>query len=197
MTSVYFASECSQTNDSSCQAETSPKPLHWYVVCVRPRYEKFVASALREKQYTEYLPLCRKRSRWSDRIKDVDVPLFPGYIFCHGDLREQAPLVTTPGVLGILRFGQTPAMVTEYEIKSIRTAVNSGLYAEPWPYLHDGQRIRIEHGVLTGVEGILISAKNQWRVVLSIETLCRSIALEIDREWAVPIPSPQTLNSHC
>jgi transcription antitermination factor NusG len=195
--SIYSELECSQKSKAPLQLATKPNGCHWYVVCVRLRYEKAAASALREKQYEEYVPLYCKRNRWSDRIKDVYLPLFPGYVFCHGDLLERPSLVTTPGVLGILRFGHSPAIVTDLEIESIRTAINSGLYAEPWPYLRDGQRILIEHGALTGLEGILISLKNRWRVVLSIEALCRSIALEIDREWAVPIPSPRSSNCNC
>lgn len=161
----------------------------WHAIRVRPRWEKVVAEALRGKQYEEYLPLYRKRNRWSDRQKDVDLPLFPGYVFCRAKLSGRPPLVTTPGVIGILRFGNIPAIVSRQEIEAIRAVIQSGASAEPWPYLREGQRVRVNRGALAGVEGILIRTKSDWRVVLSVEVLCRSVAVEIYREWVEPISS--------
>jgi transcription antitermination factor NusG len=165
------------------------KNFYWYAIRVRPRFEKAVASAIREKGYDGYLPLYCKRTRWSDRSQDVYLPLFPAYVFCRADLSGRSPLVTTPGVIGILSFGGSPAIITDQEINAIKAALCSGLHAEPWPYLREGQRVRIQRGSLTGIEGILVRKKSNWWVVLSIEVLYRSVALEIDREWVMPVSS--------
>ncbi|HEY7302945.1 MAG TPA: UpxY family transcription antiterminator [Bryobacteraceae bacterium] len=161
----------------------------WHAIRVRPRWEKVVADALRGKQYEGFLPLYRKRSRWSDREKDIDLPLFPGYVFCRADLSGRPPLITTPGVIGILRFGNAPAIISHQEIEAVRAVIQSGASAEPWPYLREGQRVRVHRGALAGVEGILIRTKGDWRVVLSVDALCRSVAVEIYREWVEPISS--------
>ena len=159
----------------------------WYAIRVRPRWERTVATALQAKQYEEFLPLYRKRTKWSDRLKDIDHPLFPGYVFCRSELSGRPPLVTTPGVVGILSFGGRPAIVSDQEIEAVKSIIRSGANAGPWPYLNEGTRVRIQYGPLAGVEGILIRAKADWRIVLSVEALCRSVAVEIDREWAVSI----------
>jgi transcription antitermination factor NusG len=159
----------------------------WYAIRVRARWEKVVAGALHGKEYDEFLPLYRKRSSWSDRIKEIDLPLFPGYVFCRSDLSGRAPFITTPGVIGILSFGGRPAMISQEEIEAVKAVIRSGADAGPWPYIREGQRVRVLRGALAGVEGILVHAKSDWRVVVSVKTLCRSIAVEVDREWVTPI----------
>lgn len=170
------------------EAQRAERP-DWYAVRVRPRSEKIVATALQEKGYEDFLPLYRKRSKWSDRTKDIALPLFPGYVFCRADLSGKPPLISTPSVIGILSFCGKPALISDREIVEVRRIVNSGVYAEPWPFLRDGQRVRIERGSLAGIEGIVLRAKSDWRVVLSIEALCRSVAIEVDRECVIPISS--------
>ena len=165
---------------------------HWYALRVRPRWEKVVAHALRGKAYDEFLPLYRKRSRWSDRVKDIDLPLFPGYVFCRADLSRQPPLIATPGVIGFVSFGNSPAIISDQEIEAIKAVVRSGSYIEPWSYIREGERVRIEGGALTGIEGILVRKKGDWRVVLSVEALCRSVAVEVDRDHAVPVSFSRT-----
>jgi transcription antitermination factor NusG len=182
-----------RTADAVAQGEN---PV-WYAVRVRPRAEKLVAAALRGKQYEEFLPLYQKRSRWSDRVKLIDCPLFPGYVFCRGDMSGRPPLVTTPSVIGILSFGGRPALIFQEEIEAIKAVLRSGLNSEPWPYLREGDRVRIIHGSLAGVEGVLVRAKTDWRVVLSVDVLCRSIAVEIDRAWAAPVTSSKTFRYAC
>jgi transcription antitermination factor NusG len=164
-----------------------PEESSWYAIRVRARWEKLVADALRNKEYDEFLPLYRKRSNWSDRIKEITLPLFPGYVFCRSDLSGRTPFITTPGVIGILSFAGCPAIISDKEIEVIKAIVHSGADVGPWPYVHQGRRVRMHCGPLAGVEGILIRAKGDWRVVLSVETLCRSVAVEVDREWVSPI----------
>jgi transcription antitermination factor NusG len=160
---------------------------HWYAVRVRPRWEKIVAEALEGKQYEGFLPLYRKRSQWSDRVKDIDLPLFPGYVFLRGCLEGRPLLVTTPGVIDILRFGNAPAMIADEEIEAVKAVLRAGAYAEPWRYVREGERVRIQRGSLAGIEGVLVHVKNDSRLVLSVDALCRSVAVEIDRDWVVPV----------
>ena len=159
----------------------------WHAVRVRPRCEKIAASAIHCKDYEAFLPLYRKQSQWSDRIKDVDLPLFPGYVFCRGDFSRRPRLITTPGVIGILNFGGIPATIADVEIEAIKAVLRAGFSAEPWPYLHEGQRVRVNAGALAGVEGILVRTKSDCRIVLSVEALCRSVAVEIHRECVTPL----------
>jgi transcription antitermination factor NusG len=178
------------SSDRGSEASTSARlseQSSWYAIRVRPRWEKVVASALHAKDYEEFVPVYRKRSRWSDRVKEIDLPLFPGYVFCRSDWSGRPPLITTPGVIGILRFGNSPAIISQQEIDAVKAVIQSGAKAGPWPYLSEGQRVRILRGALAGVEGILVRAKSDWRIVLSVDVLCRSVAVEVDREWAVPI----------
>jgi transcription antitermination factor NusG len=164
----------------------------WHALRIRSRWEKIAAEVVHGKGYEAFVPLYRKRSHWSDRVKELDLPLFPGYVFCRGDFSRQPALVTTPGVIGLLKFGGIPAIVSDREIEAMQSVIRSGFYAEPCPYLRDGQRVRVHSGALTGIEGILVRTKSGCRVVLSVETLCRSVAIEINRERVTPI-SPATV----
>jgi transcription antitermination factor NusG len=159
----------------------------WFALHVRSRCEKVVAASLRSKGYEEFLPLYRSRNRWSDRVKDVDLPLFPGYVFCRLRPATRLPVLTTPGVVSIIGSGKIPQPVEPEELVAIQSLVKSGLPAVPWPFLKAGEHVRIEHGALEGVEGILTAVKKEFRVVLSVTLLQRSVAVEIDRSFIRPI----------
>ena len=160
--------------------------LPWLALRVRPKWEKLAAEALRAKDCEVFLPSYQKRSRWSDRVKTIDLPLFPGYLFIRANLSGGASLVATPGVVGIWRCGARSAVSHPEEAEALRAAAASGQGAEPWPFLNEGQRVRILCGSMIGVEGVLVQTKNNYRVVLSVEALCRSIAVEVDRSWIEP-----------
>jgi transcription antitermination factor NusG len=159
----------------------------WFAVKVRTCREKFVALSLRQKGLTEFLPLYRARRRWSDRFQEIELALFPGYLFCRLDPLHRLPVLTTPGVHSILGVGKTPIPVDESEVAAIQAIVSSGLRVGPWPFLEAGQRVRIEEGPLRGVEGILIEVKKQNRLVASVTLLQRSVAVEIERDWVRPL----------
>jgi transcription antitermination factor NusG len=129
-----------------------------------------------------FVPLYLARRRWSDRIKELELPLFAGYVFCRFGGGERAKVLATPGVTSVVGFGNQPAPVTEEEIHAVRTMIASGLPVGPWPYLRVGERVRIEAGPLCGLEGILTQVKDVWRVVVSVELLQRSVAAEVDRD---------------
>jgi transcription antitermination factor NusG len=152
----------------------------WFALQVRTRQETGVAQQLRGQGYERFLPLYKLRKRWSDRIKEVDAPLFPGYLFCRFNPQDRLPILKTPGVIQIVGFNNGPAAVDESEIQSIQTLVTAGAPHQPWPFLAAGDRVRIESGPLLGLEGILIDVKRSHRLVLSVTLLQRSVAVEID-----------------
>jgi transcription antitermination factor NusG len=177
--------------------------LPWFALQVRSRYENIVAAFLGGKGYEQFLPTYRCRRRWSDRIKETDLPLFPGYLFCRFNPQDRLPILKTPGLISIVGVGKHAVPVDEAEIAAVRTLVSSGIPRQPWPYVRIGQRVRIESGALCGLEGILQSFKGSHRIVLSVSLLHRSIAAEVDSAWVVPIhpylPSPtgKVVPSHC
>lgn len=165
----------------------------WFALRVRSNYERFVQSALQGKSYEEFLPLWRKRVRWSDRFKEIDVPLFPGYVFGKFDVNRRLPILTIPGVVNIVSTGAWPEPVDEAELDQVRRFVSSGLPVGPWPFLQVGDRVLIERGALAGLEGILVQTKTQCRVVVSVGLLQRSVAVEIDRACVRPVAAPKVM----
>jgi transcription antitermination factor NusG len=159
----------------------------WFALQVRQQSEKLAASALRNKGYEEFLPLYKCRRHWSDRIKLIDHPLFPGYLFCRLDPQNRLPVLTTVGVIQIVGIGKTPVPVDDAEIRAVQAIVESRLPVQPWPFLCAGQQVRLQGGPLRGLEGIFVSYKNEYRLVVSVTLLERSVAVEVDCDWVVPL----------
>jgi len=156
----------------------------WYAVRVQSKYELLASDTLLGKGYEVLLPLYKSVRRWSDRMKTLERPLFPGYLFCRFDMGgRRLPILTTPGVFGIVGAGRTPIPIDDEEITALQLMLRSGLAPEPWPYLTVGSRVLIERGPLAGLEGIVVANRNRWRVVVSVALLQRSVAAEIDRCW--------------
>lgn len=158
----------------------------WFAIRVRSNFERRVCTALKGTGYETFLPTYRERRSWSDRIKEVQVPLFPGYTFCRFDPERRLPILQVPGVVNIVSFGNRPEPVAEDEISAVRTMVETKLAVRPWPFLHVGQRVRIRKGPLAGAEGFLVEFKNSFRLVVSITILNRSVAAELDGAWVTP-----------
>lgn len=165
--------------------------LPWFALQVRSQRESQVASHLTGKGYEFFLPLYTCRKRWSDRIKKIDLPLFPGYLFCRFNPYDRLPILKTPWVLQIVGFNQIPTPVDDEEINTVRRLVASGGAAEPWPYVAVGETVRIESGPLRGVAGILTQVKGNHKIVVSITLLQRSVAVEIDSALVRPERSAQ------
>jgi transcription antitermination factor NusG len=159
----------------------------WFALRVKSRAEKIVATVARHKGYEVFLPLYHERRRWSDRFKSVEMPLFPGYLFCRLDIHSRLPLITIPGAANFVGIGKVPVPIDEREISDIQRAIGAGVLAEPFPFLEIGQRVRLAEGPLTGVEGLLVEMRKQQRIVVSVSLLKRSIAVEIDRNWVRPL----------
>ena len=147
------------------------------------------SSMLDSKGYERFLPLVRSRRRWSDRVRELQVPLFAGYVFSRFDAAHRVPVLECPGVVGIVGFGSHPVPIPGDEIRSIQTMLASSLHVEPYPILAPGQKIRVDRGPLAGVEGVIVEMKNHFRLVASVTLLQRSVSVEIDREWACPVPA--------
>ena len=164
----------------SPQPKTTPQ---WYAARVRSNYENNVNTVLEHKGVERFLPTYRSRRKWGDRIKTLDLPLFPGYVFCRIPLEDRNLVLTTGGVVDIVSIGRVPAPVSDAEIEAIRTVVGSRAHAEPWPFLNVGAHVRIAEGPLRGLNGILVQTKQEQRIVLSVSLLQRSVAVEVDRAW--------------
>jgi transcription antitermination factor NusG len=176
--------------------ENSPRSdSAWYALHVRSRRESYVAAQITSQGYECFLPAYRNLRQWSDRVKEVEQPLFPGYLFCRFNFLERRPLITTPGVMQIVGTGRTAVAVADDEIVALQLALSSGLPRQPWPFLEVGQRVRINYGNLHGLEGLLVNLKGNHRVVLSVSLLQRSVAMEVDAKWLTPVPETSGKNS--
>jgi transcription termination/antitermination protein NusG len=159
----------------------------WYAVYVRSRHEKVVESGLRGKGYAAFSPFYRTKRKRIDRIAELDVPLFPGYIFCHFDANKRLPILMTPGIVGVVGPGNRPEPVEDHEIASIRTIALSGRPVQPWPFLRAGQRIRVQAGPLMGAEGIFLRVKDEYHLVVSITLLQRAVSVVIEKDAVAPL----------
>jgi len=178
----------------SCNASTERQ---WFALRVKSNFERMTALHLREKGYLEFLPSYTVRSRWSDRVKSIEKPLFPGYVFCNFNPHLRLPILTTPGVLHIVGIGKEPQPIDESEIATVWKTLRSGVSLQPWPCFQIGERVRVERGPLTGVEGVIVRFKGEYRLVLSISLLQRSIAAEIERDWTRPIQAAELGGRRC
>jgi len=171
--------------------ETNPRGYPWFALRLRSNYERIAAMHLRERGYEEYAPSYKVEKRWSDRTKQIDQFLFPGYIFSRFNPNDRLPILTVPGVVDVVGFGKVPQHIPDAEIERVRRMVESGLPVAPYPYVQVGQPVLIEHGPLAGVEGILAEVKGKARLVVSVNLLRRSVSAEVDRSSIRPI---QTLS---
>jgi len=166
------------------------KPLgveRWYAVAVRPRHEKVVTRHLEHQGVNCFLPLYRSVRRWKDRRKELDMALFPGYVFVNLDLRGRLGVLRAPGVVRFVTFQGQPAAVPDSEIHALESSLSAGLRPQPHPYLRQGRKVRVKRGPLVGAEGIMIRRKERFRLVLSIDLIMRSVMLEVDEADVEPL----------
>ena len=158
----------------------------WCAIYTRHQHEKSVSETLEAKGFEVFLPLYESTRRWKDRQKVLSLPLFPCYVFVRGAIERRLPVLTTPGVHMIISHGEKVATVPEAEIEAIRRTVEGDFKVEPHPFLRCGERVRGVRGSLSGVEGVLTRKKNLFRLVISVEMLAQSVAVEIDAMDVVP-----------
>ncbi len=146
------------------------------------RHERAIAEVLHSKQYEAFAPRVFKREQLHHSVQETDTPLFPGYVFAKFDSRFRLPLLMTPGVRGVVSYGRIPAPLSTTEIDAIKSVLECRLPLEPCPYLTEGDRVRIVHGPLKGLEGVLIQMRSSYRVVLSVSLIRQSVRVEVDRD---------------
>jgi len=156
----------------------------WWALYTRHQHEKSVAEMLTLKGFDVFLPLYESTRRWKDRKKLLSLPLFPCYVFVRGGLDRKLQVVTTPGIHMILYRGDRVATIPDQEIEAIQRAVHGSYRMEPHPFLKCGMRVRVIRGSLEGVQGILLRKKNQCRLILSVDMLAQSVAVEVNA-WDV------------
>ncbi len=152
----------------------------WYAAYTSARHEKRVAEHLRQREVECFLPLYETIHRWNNGRHRVQLPLFPGYVFVRICLRDKLRVLQAPGLAQLVSFNGAPAPLPETEIDTLRNALSAGVFAQPYRYLTVGSRVEICRGPLQGLRGILLRHQGQFRVVLSVEMILRSIIVEID-----------------
>lgn len=155
----------------------------WFAILVRTGREKTANLLLENSGYECLLPVSKSTRHWSDRTKVIEVPLFPGYLFCRMNPHNRLTVLMTPGVMQIVGVGKTPIPVEEEEIAAIQRVQKSGLSAMPWPYMQIGNVAQILEGPLRGLAGIIVKIKSGTKLVLSVGLLQRSVAVEVERNW--------------
>lgn len=159
---------------------------YWYAAHVCSRHEKQVARQLEERRVDCFLPVYRSIRRWKDRRKELDLVLFPGYVFVHLDLKDRMRVLQIPSVVRFVSFNGLPAPLPDAEIDVLVNGLAKGIRAEPHPYLKVGNRVRVKYGPLAGTQGLLVRRKDKFRVVLSIDLIMRSVAVEVDEADVEP-----------
>ncbi len=152
----------------------------WYAVYTSANHEKRVAAHFEGKGVQHFLPLYQTVHRWKDRRMLLALPLFPSYIFVHLPLRERLRVLEVPGVARLVGFGDYAAPLPAEQIEMLRNGLSGELNAQPHPYLTAGRRVRIINGPLAGMEGILMRKKSNFRLILSINLIMRSIVVDVD-----------------
>jgi len=185
--SIVAGSMISHAESYLVESTLAPVGHPWFAVRVRSNHERVSGVHLEERGYEQFMPSYKTERRWSDRKKEVEQFLFPGYVFCRINPDNRLPVLSAPGVVGLVGCGRVPTPIPEHEIERIRTMIQSGLLVTPWPFLELGQTVLIEHGPLTGVEGILEEVKGKCRLIVSINLLRRSVCAEVDRHWVRPV----------
>ncbi|MFQ5823650.1 MAG: UpxY family transcription antiterminator [bacterium] len=155
----------------------------WYALYTRPRFEKKVDVELKLKGLESFLPLHSVVRIWSDRKKKIEAPLFPSYVFVHANLKERYLSLQTPGVVRMVSFNGGPARIPAFQIESVRRILQTDYAPQPYPYLSKGYKVEIISGPLKGSTGYIIECRGKNRLVISIDTIRQSLAIEIDSNY--------------
>jgi transcription antitermination factor NusG len=152
----------------------------WFALWTRSRHEKLVREQLQEKSVEVFLPTIRKWSRWKDRKKQIEWPLFPGYCFARFDAAERLPILKCEGVVTIVGTDGQPSPIPSVEIDSIRQLLDSELAFDPCPLIKEGMMVEVKSGPLKGVVGRLMRKGSHARLVLSVDLIGQAVSVEVD-----------------
>lgn len=168
------------TNTFNRAVRADRPEVNWYALYTCSRQEKLVAEKIEQRRISCFLPLYRSVRRWKDRPKELELALFPGYVFVHIALQDKLQVLQVPGAVRLVTFNGQPAALPELEIECLRNQQSNSGTIEPHPYLRVGRRVRVRGGPMQGLEGIIRRVKDKCRVVFSIDLIMRSIAVEMD-----------------
>lgn len=169
---------CTQRQSPNAATSAALNQARWYALYTRFRYEKRVAEVLDHRGVEQYLPLYEEMHRWKDRNARVQVPLFPSYVFIYLALQDRMQALTIPGVIRLVGHPYPEPMAVE-EVEGIRNYLSCRLPVEPYPYVTEGQRVGIAAGPLAGMQGFVLRRKSTCRVVINLELIHRSMAVEV------------------
>lgn len=159
----------------------------WLAAYTRSCHEGLVAKQLEIKGVTSLLPTFERFSRWSDRIRRSQAPLFPGYVFVHVSNEERVPVLQTSGVVNIVSVAGKPARLRDEEIERVRACGAHANQVEPHPFLKIGHHVRVKHGPFAGWEGILVEKQNGARLVITVEQIMKSVAINLHGADVEPV----------
>jgi len=168
--------------------------MNWYALYTCPRHEKCVAQQIEQRSIACFLPLYRSMRRWKDRRKELELALFPGYVFVRLAWQDRLRVLQLPSVVHLVSFNGQPAVLPDAEIEQLRARLARGGCMEPHPYLRVGRRVRVCAGPMHGLEGIIVRRKDRCRVVFSVDLLMRSVAVEVDESDVEPVSEPRWRN---
>jgi transcription antitermination factor NusG len=159
----------------------------WYAAYTHARHEKKVAQQLEERGIEHFLPVYHSVRRWKDRQKELDLVLFPGYVFTRIDPADKLRVLQLPGVVRFVSFNGQPTPLAGDDLEALRNALQHGIRAEHHPYLTMGRRVKVVRGPLAGAVGILLRLKTNFRVVISIDAIMRAVSVEIGESDVEPV----------
>ena len=188
MSDDAMRSEVGEVGNELCPSSQDYFQPRWYAAYTWARHEKHVACQFQERSIQHYLPLYKTVHRWKNGRVQLELPLFPSYIFVRISLRERIRPLQVPGVVRLVGFNGRPAPLPDSEIQALLDLSSQGLKAEPYPYLTVGKRVRIHAGPLQGLEGVLVRKKSSFRVVVSVDLIMRSVVVDVDASDLSPVP---------
>ena len=186
VSSAMFLAECNPAVGLLSLREDG-RHASWLAVYTMARHERRVANDLFERQLNSFLPTYRAVHRWKDRRKELELALFPSYVFVQAEQHDRVRILQVPSVVNIVSFGGQPAVIPDKEIEAFRGGVEGQIGLQPHPYLKVGKRVRIHSGPMAGQQGILVRRKDHCRVVLSIDFIMRSVSVEVDAADIEPV----------
>jgi transcription antitermination factor NusG len=155
----------------------------WIAVYTKPRHEKVVHSEFEEKQIESYLPLIKKKHRWSDRMKWVETPIFKSYIFAHIDLRNYIDVLQTHGVHHIIKFHNKIAVIPEFQIINLKKMIDGGFDPLPSDYFVVGDEVKVVSGPLKGITGIVARSDAPDKLIIKIDAIQHAVAVKIESKY--------------
>jgi transcription antitermination factor NusG len=163
-------------------AKTGPQPSRWFAIQARSRHEKVVESHLELRKVEHFLPMMKRVSQWTDRKKEIRVPLFAGYCFARFSLEDRVPVLQSQGVVRVVGSAGKPEPIPDEEINALKKVINNSCAYICYPFLKEGMLVEVINGPLQGVKGRLIRGARNSRLVLSISLIQRSVSIEIDAD---------------